>query len=175
MKQEKYISIFGSYKPERGDEEYNAAYKTAFELSKKGYIIKNGGGSGIMEASTLGAKEAGGKSIGYILGYSSKINYAENIIVCKTLFERLKLLIEGSVAFILFSGGTGTLTELALTWELMNKGLLDKLPIICFKDYWKPVVELFKKNSFYINKSSLQLIKFVNSIDEIVSIFNLNY
>lgn len=171
MKQEKYISIFGSYKPIKGDEEYNVAYKIAFELSKKSYIIKNGGGGGIMEASTLGAKEAGGKSIGYILSNYSKKAETKNIIECKNLFERLELLIEDSSAFILFSGGTGTLTELALTWELMNKGLLDKLPIICYKDYWKPVIDLFRKNQFYINKTSLDLVKFAKSIDEILSIF----
>lgn len=171
MKSVKFISIFGSYKPKNWDEDYNAAYKIAFELSKKGYIIKNGGGSGIMEASTLGAKEAGGKSIRYILSNYSKKDKAKNIIECKTLFERLELLIKDSSAFILFSGGTGTLTELALTWELMNKGLLDRLPIICYKDYWRPVIDLFKKNLFYINQSSLDFIKFANSIDENVSLF----
>lgn len=171
MKKEKYISIFGSYKPRKGDEEYNAAYKISFELSKKGYVIKNGGGSGIMEASTLGAMDAGGKSIGYIISNYSKKEKVKNIIICKTLFVRLKFLIEGSSAFILFSGGTGTLTELVLTWELMNKGLLSKLPIICYKDYWKPIVDLFRKNQFYINKSSIDLVKFVNSVNEIISIF----
>ena len=134
MKQEKYISIFGSYKPKKEDEEYSAAYKLSFELTKKGYIIKNGGGPGIMEASTLGAKDAGGESIGYILDFYSRYGITENknTVVCNSLFKRLQLLIENSSAFILFSGGTGTLAELALVWELMNKGLLNKFPIICY-------------------------------------------
>jgi uncharacterized protein (TIGR00730 family) len=173
MEEKKYISIFGSYKPKKGDEEYNAAYKLAFELSKKGYIIKNGGGSGIMEASTMGAIDAGGESIGYILDFYSKIEGVtekNKIIICKSLFERLRLLIEESKGFILFSGGTGTLTELAFTWELINKGLLSKFPIICYKDYWKPVFDIFKKNTFYVNNNTLELIKFINTIDEILSI-----
>ena len=171
MNKNKYISIFGSYKPKKGNEEYNVAYKLAYKLSKNRYIIKNGGGSGIMEASTLGAQDAGGKSIGYVLNLYSKFEITDNknIIVCKSLYERLQLLIEDSNAFILFSGGTGTLTELALTWELINKGLLDKFPIICYKDYWKPVFEIFKNNPFYVNKSTLGLIKFKNSVDEIIS------
>ena len=171
MLNKKYVSIFGSYKPKKEDEEYIAAYNLAFKLSKKGYIIKNGGGPGIMEASTLGVKDAGGESIGYILDFYSKYGITDNknIVVCNSLFQRLQLLIENSSAFILFSGGTGTLAELALTWELMNKGLLDKFPIICYKDYWKPIFEIFKNNPFYVNKSTLGLIKFKNSADEIIS------
>jgi uncharacterized protein (TIGR00730 family) len=174
MNKKKYISIFGSYKPKKGDEEYSAAYKIAYELSKKGYIIKNGGGNGIMKAATTGAKDAGGEAIGYLLNSYSKseeTSFNKNIVISNTLYERLQLLIENSKGFILFSGGTGTLVELALTWELMNKGLLDRLPIICYKDFWKPIFKIFKKNSFFINNFTLDLIKFVDSADKIISIF----
>lgn len=172
----KYISIFGSYKPTPSDEEYQVAYKTAFALAKKGYIIKNGGGCGIMEASTLGARDAGGKAIGYILKELYKVapkpqgNLNNEVVECDSLFDRLKLLIEGSAAFILFSGGTGTLAELTLTWEMMNKKLIKNVPIICYKKQWKPIIAIFKKHSSYVNEDSLKLIKFANSIEEIVSL-----
>ena len=172
----KYISIFGSYKPTPSDEEYQVAYKTAFALAKKGYIIKNGGGNGIMEASTFGARDAGGESIGYILKELYKVapslqeNINNEVVECSSLFDRLKLLIEGSSAFILFSGGTGTLAELALTWELMNKKLIKELPIICYKKQWKPIIDIFKKHSSFVKEGSVELIKFANSIEEIVSL-----
>ena len=40
--------------------------------------------------------------------------------------ERLMALIERGDAYIALPGGTGTLAELALCWEMMNKGSLSK-------------------------------------------------
>ena len=170
-KTKKYISIFGSYKPTPDDEEYKAAYKTAYKLSKDGFMIINGGGSGIMAASSLGARDAGGKSIGYLLNNLSRNPEQlpnNKIIVCDSLFERLQKLTENSSAFILFSGGTGTLAELSLTWELINKGFLKKKPIICYKDFWRPVIDNLCDTS-YIKKGCVELIQFAYSVEEIVS------
>lgn len=165
----KYVSIFGSYKTDPKSEEYRVAYDLSIRLAKKGYIIKNGGGSGIMEASTRGALDAGGSSIGYVLKkFSKKNQQEERMVYCESLFERLKNLIEGSSAFVLFSGGTGTLAELSLCWELMNKGLISILPIICYKDFWKPVIELFKGESNFVSKDAVSLINFADSVDEIM-------
>lgn len=43
----------------------------------------------------------------------------------------------------MLAGGTGTLLELAMVWELKNKGFLNGWkPIIILGEYWKPLVEL---------------------------------
>ena len=60
----KRVTFFGHSEAEPEGKEFQAAKKSAFLLAQKGSTIVNGAGPGIMKASTLGAKEAGGKSIG---------------------------------------------------------------------------------------------------------------
>ena len=58
------------------------------------------------------------------------------------LFQRLETLIRLGRAYVAFPGGTGTLTELALVWELLNKGLLSgNRPLIVFGEGWQPVID----------------------------------
>jgi len=172
-KKDKYISFFGSYRSRAGEKEYETAYELAFQFAKKGFTIINGGGSGIMEASTQGAKEAEGRSIGVVLKKlrtNQKNNKNDDVIFCNSLFERLSILIEKSKAFIVFSGGTGTLTELSLTWELMNKGLIKTFPIICFGDHWKPLVEILVNEPSYIKGKCSDFITFAYTVEEIISL-----
>ncbi len=50
-------------------------------------------------------------------------------------------LIELGQAYVILPGSTGTLLELAMCWELMNKKFIPQRPMICLCQYWKPVVE----------------------------------
>ncbi len=58
------VSIFGSARTPEGDEYYELARKTSYEIAKAGFAVITGGGGGIMEAANRGAFEAGGRSIG---------------------------------------------------------------------------------------------------------------
>ena len=60
----KPIVFFGSRNTQECSLYYELARKIAYSLSKKGYTIVTGAGSGIMEAANRGANEAGGKSVG---------------------------------------------------------------------------------------------------------------
>ena len=54
------------------------------------------------------------------------------------LFELVPRVADGYVAC---KGGTGTLVELAVVWEMLNKGVTVGKPIVAFGDFWKPVVD----------------------------------
>ena len=59
-------------------------------------------------------------------------------------------LIERGDAYIVLPGGTGTLAELALAWEIMNKVNLSGAevrpkPLLVMAPYWQPVVECLKQ------------------------------
>ena len=56
----KKIAFFGDAEAISTSDHYIGAYNTASLLAKNGYTIVNGGGPGIMVASTLGAKSANG-------------------------------------------------------------------------------------------------------------------
>src|SRR3990172_12304459 len=58
------ITIFGFADSHEDRPEWKDAYETSKLLAENGYTIVNGGGPGVMKASTLGAKEGGGKVIG---------------------------------------------------------------------------------------------------------------
>ena len=56
----KNIAFFGDAAVPKTDPVYKDAFEIAKLLAKEGYTIVNGGGPGVMDASTQGAEEAGG-------------------------------------------------------------------------------------------------------------------
>ena len=99
-----------------------------------------------MLASAKGATDAGGKTIGVTCSAfkRSKANeYIARQIVTHSLEERLEKLIELGQGYVVLPGGTGTLLELAMVWELKNKGFLrtDK-PIILVGGFWQRLIDL---------------------------------
>ena len=142
----KVISIFGTSRARTGDEIFTLALETGKLLAKAGFAIANGGYGGTMLAGAQGASEQAGKIIGVTCSAfkSGKANeFVTTEIVTKSLDERLKKLLELGDAYVILPGGTGTLLELAMVWELKNKGFLNgEKPIILLGRFWQPLVEL---------------------------------
>ncbi len=60
-----------------------------------------------------------------------------------SLLARLDKLVHLGDAFLVLPGGTGTLLELALVWELLNKRLIGRqTPLILLGDFWAPLIPL---------------------------------
>jgi uncharacterized protein (TIGR00725 family) len=115
-------------------------------LAQAGFAIANGGYGGTMEASAKGATEAGGEVIGVTclaFGRGMANKFISREIATKSLNERLEKLIELGSSYVVLAGGTGTLLELAMVWELKNKGFFTaQKPIILLGEYWRGLVEL---------------------------------
>jgi uncharacterized protein (TIGR00730 family) len=140
----KIITLFGSSQPREGDALYKIAYETGFALAKAGWTICNGGYGGTMEAAARGAKDAGGFTIGVtctIFGRSGPNSYLDQIEETCDLFTRLTKLIDLGQAYLVFPGGSGTLVELALAWEMVTKRLIAPKPVILLGRFWESVVE----------------------------------
>jgi len=137
------ISIFGSRKPTAGSSDYDKAYRLGVELGKRGFTICNGGYGGIMEASAKGAVEAGADTIGVtVRQFRSHPNpYIKKNVTTVSLLERLEKLIDPASGYVIFPGGTGTMVELALCWELQCKRIITpSRPIVLFGTHWLPAV-----------------------------------
>ncbi|MFC1668188.1 LOG family protein [Chlamydiota bacterium] len=161
------ITFFGSATVTENNSLYNNAYLLAQQLSSNGFAIMNGGYGGIMEASAKGAREKGGDTIGVPLlqeNVRTTNQWIKKEIVAKTLFERIELLISHADGIVIFPGGTGTLAELAITVEVLNKKILPQIPVVCFTDFWKPVIEVVSVNYPQTRK----WVHFFDDITEIV-------
>jgi uncharacterized protein (TIGR00730 family) len=139
----KTITIFGSSMPLPGDTEYEDAYYIGKSLAKKGYNICSGGSMGIMDAVSKAANEEGREAIGVTVEiFNSKTSqYLTKEIKCPTLYERLENLVSIGDGYIILPGGTGTLLEISLVWEMFNKNLMSVKPTACFGDIWTKIVE----------------------------------
>jgi uncharacterized protein (TIGR00730 family) len=143
---QKVISIFGISKAAPGDEVFQEAEQIGFQLAKRGFTIANGGYGGTMLASASGAAKAGGQAIGITctaFGRSGPNEYITQNITTNSLPERLNKLLDIADGYVVLTGGTGTLLELASIWELKNKHFpnADK-PIIIMGRFWKPLIEI---------------------------------
>ena len=143
MNSEKIITVFGSSRPHEGDADYVEARSLGAELAKAGFAVCSGGYGGLMEAASRGAKEAGGKTYGVTAEF---FNRAANLWVdvevrVQTWQERLFELIRLADGFVACKGGTGTLVELAVVWEMLNKSVIAAKPIAVMGDFWMPVLE----------------------------------
>jgi uncharacterized protein (TIGR00730 family) len=175
MTNEKIITVFGSSTPKPGDEEYENAYKLGKLLANTGFNVCNGGAQGIMDAVSKGAKEEGKSVIGVTVNIfdSMPSEHLTSEIQCETLFERIDNLVKYGDGFIILPGGTGTLLELSVIWELMNKNVIEKRPIACLGNIWKTVVETIDERLEYEKKKSY-LVKCFDTVEEIVDYLKNN-
>jgi len=133
-----YIAVVGG--SSCSEEEKMLARQVGAEIGRKGGVVVCGGGSGVMEAASAGAREEGGTVIGILPGdstlegnphlsfaVSTGMGEARNAIIAKT-----------AGAMIAVGGEYGTLSEIALALK-MGK------PVIGLKSWLlKPPRELSK-------------------------------
>jgi uncharacterized protein (TIGR00730 family) len=164
------ITIFGTGRAKQGDSVYKLANQLGLLLSQAGFTIANGGYGGTMLAAAEGASREDGKIIGVTCSAfknSSANKYITKEIKTKSLEERLNALVKLGNAYIVLPGGPGTLLELALVWELKNKGFLQtEKPVILLGDFWKPLVEIITSD----DPDSINFIKFSQTPEDAVDI-----
>jgi uncharacterized protein (TIGR00725 family) len=144
MKVESIITVFGSSRPREGDADYEEARVLGRALAKHGFAVCSGGYGGVMEAVSRGAKEAGGKTYGVTAEFfkDAKLNSWIDVEVRRSTWEeRLFELIRMAHGFVACKGGTGTLVELAVVWEMLNKSVMGRKPFAVLGDFWQPVLE----------------------------------
>ncbi|HEY6626724.1 MAG TPA: LOG family protein [Ignavibacteriaceae bacterium] len=165
----KIVTIFGSSKPINNEEQYLTAYTLGKNLALNGFDICTGGFNGIMEAASKGAVEGGGEAIGVTVNlWGGRINkFVTKEIMCDTLLERINKLIELGDGFVVLQGGTGTLLELAVVWEYINKGLMNSKPIACHSSIWKTIVSEMNEQ-MKLEGRSADMVRTFNTTEQIV-------
>jgi len=140
---EKIVTVFGSSRPRGGDAEYEEARELGKTLAERGFAVCTGGYGGVMEAVSRGAKEGGGKTYGVTAEFFQREanDWVDVEVRKKTWEERLFGLMEMGDGFVACKGGTGTLVELSVVWEMLNKSVMKAKPVVVLGDFWQLILE----------------------------------
>jgi len=170
------ISIFGGSQPKQGNFAYDDALLLGKLIAQRGHTVLTGGYIGTMEAVSRGASEAGGHVIGVTCG---EIERWRDVVVNKwvkeewrkqTLVERLQVLIRECDTAIALPGGPGTLTEIALMWNLMIVESMPRRPLILVGSGWQSVFDQFYTGfQTYIPDQQRALVQFAKDVGTAVN------
>ncbi len=166
------VSVFGGSQPGEGSAAYAAAQELGRLLAQRGDTVLTGGYIGTMEAVSRGASEAGGHVIGVTCAEIERWRglganrWVKEEWRQETLLGRLQSLVGGCDAALALPGGPGTLTEIALMWNLMIVNSLPPKPLILIGEGWQTVFEqLFRKLGDYSPSSQRSFLKFTPNIN----------
>jgi hypothetical protein len=172
---QKLISVFGGRHPAPGDEEYLQAVKLGSLLAARGFAVMSGGYSGVMEAVSRGAIEAGGTAIGVtmeIFGSLPPNPFLSSEIRSRDFFDRLGILTSRADGFIALRGGMGTLTEVGLIWNMLQTKTILHKPMILLGSFWKPLLKAVSDH-LVITKKDLGLLHYADTPDDAIAILGI--
>ena len=136
------IGVFGSSLPREGEPAYEEAREIGRLVAGRRGRVVCGGYGGVMEAACRGAAEAGGSSLGVILGGHPDANrWVTRVSPEPDLAARLTRLRDASDAWIFLPRGLGTMLELVWVAESVVKGDVPPRPFVLLGDYWREIVE----------------------------------
>tara|TARA_X000000950_G_C13789276_1_gene608660 strand:+ start:201 stop:890 length:690 start_codon:yes stop_codon:yes gene_type:complete len=171
------ISIFGSARTAPEDPYYRLTTEIAESVVKSGLGIITGGGPGIMEAANLGAKNAGGISVGLNINlpFEQKANLyidEDKLMNFEYFFVRKVIFMKYSQGFVVMPGGFGTLDELFEALTLIQTEKIKKFPIILVgKKFWGGLMDWINTTlleEHKIDPDDLDLIRVVETKKEVL-------
>lgn len=176
------VTVFGSARTPADNIYYQKARDMGKALAEADYAVVTGGGHGIMEASSRGASEAGGTSIGFniTLPHEQTLNqYTTESLSFSHFAPRKIVMTLYADAYVYFPGGFGTLDELTEILTLIQTGKTNRAPIVLVgKDFWDPLNDFFVNGldeKFHaISPADEKLYTIVDEISEAIEIVKSN-
>ncbi len=176
----KTVSCLGFADCRSGDQLYIDAQAVGEALARAGYVVANGGGPGVMRATTEGAKAGGGHVIGVTFypkdvanfeGRDENNKFDEEIRTDNYLERTLKLLDVGQ-AYVIVQGGTGTISEFGMAWGLARLYFGHHKPLILYGKFWEKIMATFLAN-MKMRPEEFQVYRVVTSPDEVIKSLEL--
>lgn len=166
------IAVFGSSEPRPEQPAYELARRVGARLAAAGFAVLNGGYGGVMEASSRGAVEAGGRSVGVtceIFGERGANPYLSEEHRSPDLYDRTRRLIDGADGFVVLPGKAGTLAELSMLWALRRAGCLGSKPVVLLGQSWSSFIDFLERESM-LEPGQLEITRIAASPDEAVQL-----
>jgi len=171
------VTVFGSARFAESHPYYGLARDVGRRLAEAGFTVMTGGGPGIMEAASRGAKEAGGRAVGcnIELPVEQKPNaYLDECVDFRHFFVRKVMLVKYSYAFVVLPGGFGTLDEVFETVTLIQTDKIRDFPIVLMaSDFWDPLIRFMRDTLLArgtIDEADFELVKVVDSAENAVAL-----
>lgn len=169
------IGVFGSADVDENHPVYQQTFAVCQRLAAAGKIIVDGGGPGVMAAATLGARASGGQTIAVTFMPKDmpefEGRYAGNEtdieIVTTNYLERMFGLVEQSDAFVIFQGGTGTLSEWSTVWLLAHLQYGNHKPLILYGSFWHEFLDVIIK-TFLIGDTERLVYRIAESPEQVL-------
>ncbi|RLT26504.1 MAG: hypothetical protein DWI49_03950 [Chloroflexi bacterium] len=157
------VGVYGSARLPANDPRYQKALQIGAALASAGFTVATGGYAGIMEATSRGAREAGGEVLGYTV--TSWDGLPANEFVMKRvdstdLFERLRKFSEVDL-LIALDGGLGTLAEVVVSWNLLQVGA-DARPLLLVGEQWS-ALHTFVRTELIVSAPDLDVVRLLPS------------
>ncbi len=169
------VAIFGSSHTDEKSQLYKETFEVCKRLAEAGYALVDGGGPGVMRAASLGAKAGGGRVIGVTFEGNERMHFegrdprnkVDVEIKTKNYLERtLTLLKEGQV-YVVFNGGTGTISEFGMAWGLAKLYFGHHKPLILYGKFWEKIIQAFKDNMI-LRPEELEVYKIVDNVEAVL-------
>ena len=169
------IAFFGYADAKPTSDLYKEAFETAKLLAQEHFSIVNGGGPGVMEASSRGAEAADGATLAVTFypkdapGFEGRYikNIVDREIVTGNYVERMFKLLEVADLYVIFRGGTGTISEFATAWVLARLYYGHHKPFILFGDHWYEVMSTLQR-SFLMRGTEERVYRIVTTPREVL-------
>lgn len=155
LKKIRAVTFFGYSASKPTDKIYKDAYETSRLVAEYGANVVNGGFGGEMEAASSGAHDGGGQVTAVTYYPESATNfeagknpnpYIDREVVTHSYLERTLKLIEMGDAFVIFKGGTGTISEFGMAWGLARIYFGHHKPMVLYGEFWEDIIETFKEH-----------------------------
>lgn len=144
----RWVCVFGTSDPQ--DEAALAqAEQVGTLLASRGWVTVTGGYQGVMEGANRAARSAGGFSVGVTCSMFSRDPnpYLDHVVETDSLLVRLESLLRLGDGYVACKGGTGTLAEISLAWEYINKRIVPRRPLVLLGEFWQRLPEIISDQS----------------------------
>jgi uncharacterized protein (TIGR00730 family) len=176
----KTVTCLGYADAQPHEKLYRDAYEVGKAIAEAGYDLANGGGPGVMKATTDGAKAGGGKVIGVtfypkdVANFEGKdkSNKIDEEIKTQNYLERTLKLLEVGQVYVIFKGGTGTISEFGMAWGLARLYFGHHKPLILYGKFWENIMAAFMSN-MRMRPEEFQVYRVVDSPQEVVKSLEL--
>jgi len=176
----KTVACLGYADAKADDPLYQDAFKVGEALAKAGFIVANGGGPGVMRATTEGAKAADGHVVGVtfypqdiaIFEGRDKNNLIDEEIKTENYLARTLKLLEVGQAYVFFRGGSGTVSEFGMAWGLARLYFGHHKPLILYGKFWESIMATFMAN-MRMRPEEFQVYRVVTTPEEVIKSLEL--